>query len=343
MAYRRFQTYFFIAVLTASLILTLWVFGPYLRMLAFGGVLAVACQPLYRRLLKFFKSETVAAGLSVLGIGAVVLVPLVAFVTTLYFEAVDVLTAASSELSQGLSPELLNKYLPDNLVPSLMNFLSDSQSVVKAVAGYLSDNLPGLFSNVMAAALGFFIILFSTYYLLKDGARLRTAVIALSPLGKDDDETVINRVMTTVRAVINGVVIVGLIKATLAAMFFWIFGVPQPFFWGAIAGLASIIPMVGTSLVTVPAAIYLFLTGHVPAAIGLAAVAVGIIGTIDNVLTPKLVESKANIHPLLVLLSVLGGFRFFGFAGFVLGPLTLAVTLALIDIYKKEFREIVEE
>jgi predicted PurR-regulated permease PerM len=343
MAYRRFQTYFFIALLTASLIVTLMMFGPFLKLLAFGGVLAVACQPLYRRLFKFFKSETAASGITVVGIGAVVLVPLVAFVATLYFEAVDVLTAAGSELSQGLSSALLNKYLPDSVVPTVMSFLSDSQSVVKAVAGYLSNNLPSIFSNVMSAALGFFIVLFSTYYLLKDGQRLRAAVIALSPLGKEDDETVIARVMTTVRAVINGVVIVGVIKAALAAMFFWIFGVPQPFFWGAIAGVASIIPMVGTSLVTVPAAIFLFITGHVPAAVGLAAVSVGIIGTIDNILTPKLVESKANIHPLLVLLSVLGGFRFFGFAGFVLGPLTLAVTLALIDIYKKEFREIVEE
>jgi predicted PurR-regulated permease PerM len=343
MAYRRFQTYFFIAVLTASLILTLWMFGPYLQLLAFGGVLAVICQPVYRRLSKLFRSEAVAAGLSVVGIGAVVLVPLVAFVLTLYFEAVDVLAGVGAELSQGLSRGLLNKYLPDALVPSLMTFLSDSQAVVKAVAGYLSDNLPGLFSNVMQAALGFFIVLFSTYYLLKDGARLRNAVIALSPLGKEDDQAVINRVMTTVKAVVNGVVIVGIIKAALAAVFFWIFGVPQPFFWGAIAGVASVIPMVGTSLVTVPAAIFLFLTGHVPAAIGLALVSVGIIGTIDNVLTPKLVESKAKIHPLLVLLSVFGGLRFFGFAGFILGPLVMAVTLALIDIYKKEFRETVEE
>lgn len=343
MAYKRFQTYFFIAVLTTSLILTLWMFGPYLRMLAFGGVLAVICMPLYRRLRKLLKSDTGAAGLTVIAMALVVLIPLVAFGASLYFEAIGVAEGVGTELSQGLSKELLMKYLPDVAVPALMSFLSDSQAVVKAVAGYLSDNLPTIFSNLMGALLGFFIILFSAYYLLKDGRRLKEAIVTLSPLGQDDDETVIDRVMTTVKAVVNGVIIVGIIKAVIAAVFFWIFGVPQPFFWGAMAGFASIIPLVGTSLVTVPAVIYLVVMGHFPAAIGLAIVAVGVIGTIDNVLTPKLVQSKTNIHPLLVLLSVLGGFRVFGFAGFVLGPLVMAITLALIDIYKKEFRETVEE
>jgi len=95
--------------------------------------------------------------------------------------------------------------------------------------------------------------------------------------------------------------------------------------------------------VTVPAIIYLLLIGKIGSAIGLSIVSFGIIGTIDNFLQPKLVEQKTNIHPLLILLSILGGLQFYGFAGFILGPLTLAVTMALIDIYKKEFRGYLEK
>src|SRR3989339_598601 len=99
--------------------------------------------------------------------------------------------------------------------------------------------------------------------------------------------------------------------------------------------------VMGVSLTTVPAAAYLLLSGHLAAGIGLLAVSVAIIGTVDNFLQPKLVENKTKIHPLLILLSILGGLKFYGFSGFILGPLTLSITLALYDIYEKQFRDVV--
>jgi predicted PurR-regulated permease PerM len=113
-------------------------------------------------------------------------------------------------------------------------------------------------------------------------------------------------------------------------------------FWGTMTGLASFLPIFGSALITVPMVIYLFMTGHIGAAIGLGVVGLAIIGTIDNLLQPILVESVTRIHPLLILLSILGGFQFYGFTGFILGPLTLAVTMALLDIYKREFKNYAE-
>ncbi|MEA3249723.1 MAG: AI-2E family transporter, partial [Patescibacteria group bacterium] len=168
-------------------------------------------------------------------------------------------------------------------------------------------------------------------------------LLAMSPLADEYDELVFNKLSIAVRAVMGGVLIMGIIKGILAGVFFWVFGVPAPLFWGLLTGIASFIPIVGSALVTVPAVIYLILTGHLLAAVGLLAVSVAIIGTVDNFLQPKLVESKTKIHPLLILLSILGGLKFFGFAGFILGPLTLAVTLALVDIYEKEFKHYIEQ
>jgi predicted PurR-regulated permease PerM len=335
---RRLQTYFFIIVLVASIVLTLVMFGTYLRLLAFGGVLAVAVRPVYRWFLKIFRSEQAAAFVTVICSALVILIPLVVFAGSLYLEASDIISGVSGRLTDGILSETMANIVPASLLPQVTALLSDSQSVAKAVASYLTSSLPSIFSNFMAVALGFFIVLFSTYYLLKDARKLKAAVIALSPLTDENDESVIDRVLKTVVAVMNGVVVIALVKAVLAAVFFWVFGVPQPFFWGAVTGFASILPIIGSGLVAVPAVAYLLLTGHLAAAVGLAIVSMAIIGTVDNFLQPKLVESKTNIHPLLVLVAVLGGFRFYGFAGFVLGPLTLAVALALIDIYKKDFR-----
>jgi len=332
------QRYFFLVFLIASLILTLVMFGDLLLLLAFGGVLAVAVRPLHRWLVRLLRSDFAASFITIVIAAAAVLVPMGIFVAALYVEAAQMITDAGTQIAQGVPAAWLIQVVPAPYLAQVTELLSDSQAILKAVAGYLATNLPGIFSNAMEAALGFFIILFSTYYLLRDSKKLKKTIVDLSPLGDEDDESVINKVVGTVGAVINGVVIIGIVKAVLATLFLWVFGVPQPFFWGAMTGLSSVLPMIGTGLVLGPAVLYLVVTGHLAAALGLAAVSVGLVGTVDNFLQPKLVESKTNIHPLLVLLSVIGGIKFYGFSGFVLGPLTVAVSLGLLDIYKKKFR-----
>lgn len=338
MAYRRSQTYFFISLLVASVLLTLAMFGTYLRLLAFGGVLAVVCRPFYDWLVRRLRSAEAAAFLTVIAMGLVVVVPLGIFAASLYLEASSILSGVGNQLTNGLSQDILARFVPAQFAGQVADMLNDSQVVVKAVAGYLTTSLPGFFSNLMEAALGFFIILFSAYYLLKDGAAIKQMAVTLSPLANDDDEAVINKVLATIGAVVNGVLVMAFIKAVLAAISFALVGVPQPLFWGAMTGLASILPVVGTALITAPAVGYLLLTGHIIEAAILAVIAIVLIGAIDNFLQPKLVGDRARIHPLLILLSVFGGLSFYGFSGFVLGPLTLAVTLALLEIYKKEFR-----
>ena len=102
-------------------------------------------------------------------------------------------------------------------------------------------------------------------------------------------------------------------------------------------GLAFFIPMIGSGLVMIPISIYLAISGHWIAAIALALFAALIVGTVDNFIQPRFIGSRARIHPLLILLALLGGIEFFGFSGIILGPLVLAVTLALVDIYKSDY------
>ena len=337
MNFRTLQTIFFLVILAVSVTVTLLMFGNDLVLIALGGVLAVVCHPIYKRLQGWLKSEAISAFIMVIMICVMVLVPLSIFAVALYSEAASMVTSVSGSLGNGKFVAAVNQYLPQQYAEQLLAALNDSRSVMQAVAGYITSNLPGLFANVLDAALGFFIVLFACYYMLKDGRKLRQTLIELSPLGTEDDESIINKVVLAVSAVVNGVVIIAIFKAVLAAFFFWVFGVPQPFFWGAIGAFAALLPVVGIGLVTGPAILYLLLTGHFGEAMGLMAVSVAIIGTIDNFLQPKLVESKTKIHPLLVLMSVLGGLGFYGFSGFILGPLTLAVTMALLDIYRKMY------
>ncbi|MFH1046791.1 MAG: AI-2E family transporter [Patescibacteria group bacterium] len=340
---KRFQVFFFISALLASLVLTLLVFRPYLTLLAFGGVLAVIAMPLYRYLKKFLKSDIASAFLTVLFIAVVILFPLAFFLAALTGEAIDLFANANLHLTNVSGTEYLLKILPESLHAQIPQLIEQSFGMATKVAQFVSSNLIGIFSNAFSVVFGFFIVLFSVYYLLKDGHKIKNTLLSLSPLADEYDELVFEKIAIAIRAVMGGVLIMGILKGVLAGFFFWIFGVPAPLFWGVLTGIASFVPVFGVSLTTLPLAIYLFATGHIWSGVGLMAVSVAIIGTIDNFLQPKLVESKTKIHPLLILLAILGGLKFYGFAGFILGPLTLAVTLALFSIYEKEFKSYLEK
>lgn len=343
MSYRRFQVYFFVVILVASAALTLVVFKPYLTLLAFGGVLAIISMPIYRRFFRLFRSRTSAAFLSSLSVGLIILLPIVLFLAALTSELITIFGNVRSYFDTVTLTQYLGKVLPPSLHPQIPGLIDEGYTLARRAVELLSGNLVHLFSNAFSIVFGFMVILIAVYYLLKDGKQVKDELLALSPLGDQYDELVFEKVTVAVRAVMGGVLIIGLIKGVLAGFFFWVFHVPAPLFWGAITGVACFIPVLGSALVTVPASAYLFLTGHYVEAAGLLAVSIGIIGLIDNFLQPKLVESRTQIHPLLILLSILGGLQFYGFSGFILGPLTLAVTMALIDIYKKEFRNYIEK
>ena len=338
MSYKRFQLYFFGTVLTISVILTLLVFRSYLVLLAFAGVLAVLFRPLYMYLFRLIKSTTAAAFLTVVCISLTILLPTAYFFAALYGELGSVLVNVKNYFDTSTLSNFLTHNLPASLqdqVPAVMN---EAVRVIGGIGSVLSANLFNFFSNVFNIVFGFIVILISVYYLLKDGPKVKAELLALSPLGDEYDELVFQRIFIAVRAVMGGVIIIGLIKGVLAGIAFALFGIPAPLFWGSMTGLASFLPLFGSALVTVPAILYLAIVGRIGAAIGLGIISVVVIGAVDNFIQPKLVDSKTQIHPLLILLSILGGLEFYGFAGFILGPLTLAVTMALIDIYRREFK-----
>lgn len=342
MSYRRFQIYFFIAIIALSAVLTLMVFRPYLTMLAFGGIIAIVTRPFYMSLLRWAKSETAAAFLTVLGIAILVLIPSALFFALLSGELVGLFGDLRDYFGDNSITQILQRWLPVAVHDQIPTLMDESLRLVHAAADAMSKNLLDFFSNVVGMFFGFAVVLICAYYLLKDGHKVKKELLALSPLGDQHDEHVFQKIVLTIRTVMAGFLVVGLVKGVLAGIFYWVFGVPAPLFWGTMTGFASFIPVLGSSLVSVPAIGYLYLTGHYGAGTGLLVVSVILIGTVDNLIQPKLVESRTKIHPLLVLLSILGGLQFYGFAGFILGPLTLSVTMALVDIYKKEFRQVVE-
>lgn len=176
------------------------------------------------------------------------------------------------------------------------------------------------------------------FYFLKDGVHLRETIVTLSPLSDDTDKKILERLSVAINAILKGYLFIALVQGALMGLGLWLFGVPNPVLWGVLAGIASLIPTVGTALISVPAILFLFATGARGEAIGLMVWSGVLVASIDNLLTPIVVGKKMSIHPLLVLFSVLGGIVLIGPVGILIGPLTLSFIYTLMSIYQNEMQ-----
>jgi predicted PurR-regulated permease PerM len=215
-----------------------------------------------------------------------------------------------------------------------------AQDFSSTIDQYLNDGLTWLvqhlgfiFKSFAKIAISSFIFLVALYYLLKDGVKFKRAVITLSPLDEADDEIIFQKLGMAINTVVEGNLLIALVQGILTCLGLAIFGIANPVLWGSVAAAAALVPGIGTALVLTPAILFLFLTGGMFNGTGLLIWGVLAVGLVDNFLGPKLIGHGIQIHPLLILLSVIGGLAFFGPLGFLLGPLTITLLFVILDIY----------
>jgi predicted PurR-regulated permease PerM len=183
-----------------------------------------------------------------------------------------------------------------------------------------------------------FLVVFTMFYLFRDGAALRRALDDMLPLEHTQTRDVLARTREVIGATVYGVLVIALIQGVLGAFIFWVLGLPSPLLWGVVMFFLSMIPMAGAFLVWAPAALFLAVTGFWIKALILVGWGILVVGSIDNVLSPKLVGQRTRLHELLIFFSVLGGLEVFGVLGLVLGPVVVAITLALIEMVRQANR-----
>lgn len=335
MEHQRVRETFFIALFLGAVILSFFIFKPYLITLAVTSTIAVIVQPIYRFLLKSFKGrEGIAAFVTAAATVLVVLAPLT-FVTLQIIRESTQLYGNVSDGDSTLSFQFLRdieamirSYIPGVSIPPLEQYVGQA---VRWIAASVGPLLAGTATTVIHILLG----VVALFYILRDGKRIMAAIIRLSPLKDKDDHQILSRLETAINSIVRGSLLIAILQGISSSVGLSIFGVPSAILWGSIATIAALIPSLGTSVVLGPAIIYLFFTGHTLPAVGLLIWALLAVGLIDNFLGPMLVGKGARIHPMLILFAVLGGLALFGPAGFLLGPLVISLLFALLDIYSQ--------
>jgi predicted PurR-regulated permease PerM len=207
-----------------------------------------------------------------------------------------------------------------------------AQTVLRSAAAMSGNVLVG----VAGTLVGFFLMLFLLFFLLRDGREMLRHLIRLIPLQPDSRRELVDYLISVTKAVVFGTVVTALIQGFLVGLGFAIVDLPSPVVFGVIATIAAFLPSAGTGVVLIPAVIYLVATGRWGAAIFLGIWTV-IVGFSDNLLRPYLAARQATVSTVAVFVGVIGGVTAFGFIGFLIGPVLLSLVVALIQIAEGTF------
>jgi predicted PurR-regulated permease PerM len=183
------------------------------------------------------------------------------------------------------------------------------------------------------------ITLFLLFYFLRDKDRILRTLTQLVPLVPAEADIVRNDVRDAIGAIVFGTLVVAVTQGALGGLMFWWLGLPAPILWGSVMAVLAILPLFGAALVWVPAALFLAIDGDWGKALVLTAWGTVVVGLIDNLLLPMLVKNRLRVHTVVVFIAVLGGLFAFGATGAVLGPLILAIALALVDIWRRRMAQ----
>lgn len=335
---KKIHTISFLVALALFIVLVGWMVSPFLNLLAFAFIAAIIFYPINKWLVGKIKSPSLASFLTLLLILLFIAVPLAFFGRLLVAELAGlynryragVLVLDRSAFVQGL---------PEQVVIFLENLNRGINNYVGAFAGRVFSSLTEVLSNVARFFLSVFMFFFITFFLLRDGKKLLDVLKEVLPIAGHQQSQITNKIISSVNGVVKGAFLIALIQGVVATVGYFIFQIPQPVIWGALTVLAALIPNVGTSIALVPAVLYLAITGQSSQAIGMAIWGVIAVGLVDNIVGPRLISGSTRLHPVLVLLSVVGGLQLFGILGFLIGPILMSVFVAMIDIYRTDFQD----
>ena len=308
-----------------------------------GVVFAIVFAPLHRKLLMRMPNKPTLAALATLLISLVmVILPLSLIGLSLIKETAAIYDRISSgNLSAGSYVEQVFNALPSWLTPWMeklhLGTLEEIQTKLSNIALQASKlaatKAVGLGQNTLGFVVGFGVMLYLIFFLLRDGKELVARIWAATPLAPEHKRELAIKFITVIRATVKGNLAVAAAQGALGGLIFWILGIQGAVLWAVVMAFLSLLPAVEAGLVWGPVAIYFLATGAVTKGLILAAYGVLVIGLVDNVLRPLLVGKDTKMPDYVVLISTLGGMALFGLSGFVLGPAIAALFMAAWELF----------
>ena len=332
----------FVLLLLLVLYYVFEILYPFLHALAWAAILAIASHPLFERLSRRVRRPGPAGVLTCVLITLLVVAPVILILILLAGQSVEAYNLLQSKITvRDMSRlDVLRGTAPYQWALTKMHNLGIPEpdlrvTLVRAVRGiseFLVGNSTAIFSGLTRFVFNFFVTFIALYYFLLHGPKVVGGIRRLAPL-RPEHEQLIDRTFKDMTAVtLQAGLLTALVHGATEGLVFLIFGVASPLLWGAVMAVLSLVPLIGTSLVWLPVGVFYMLTGAMGKGVAFLAVCALVGGAIDNVVKPFFIGRKSEINTLWLFLGVLGGITYFGFLGFVLGPLLITILLAAVEI-----------
>jgi predicted PurR-regulated permease PerM len=201
----------------------------------------------------------------------------------------------------------------------------------QSIAAFLASNAGSLLANILSTLGSVLVMLFALFFFLRDGRSFADVIRRVLPFDEDESERLIAEASELVVASVGAGLTVAFVQGLIGGLVFWGMGLPAPAVWGAAIAICSLLPVIGATIIWVPAAAWLFFSGDVTRAVVMTVLCGAVLGSVDNVLRPILLAGRTSASGLVVFIGLLGGVSAFGFVGLVLGPIVLVITGTLVD------------
>lgn len=333
-----------LTLLVGALVTGFWLFRPFVKAIAFATVIGIGFHPLYVRINRFAHGQNKAALLTTFIVFLMFVLPILLITSAAGAELIKVARYLGDRSTQEGGPvayltheqqsalQWLGKYVDVevlHLQQAMMNLPGKVSRFLLAAGTGIVGELTGFAGNAILT----FLILF---FVFRDGPAAIKNFILLLPLSQHRSERLFSGVRDGIVATLYGMLAVGIAQGVLTGAALAILRVPSALLLGLTAAICSLIPIAGTALVWVPAAIYLMVTGHVVKGVVLILFGALVVGMVDNIIRPLVIGSRVELHPLLLLFAVLGGLQAFGFIGIFVGPVVLSLIAAVTTMVREE-------
>ncbi len=338
---------FLLVVLALVLYFVGRILQPFFTALAWAAILATVFYPVYQRMERYLHRRELASAICCVLLTVAIILPVVSLLFLMAGESVKAYSTLEDVIASGVPAKIAaihNSGAYKSLVEQLRemgvpepNIGATAMRAVRAGSRFLVEHSATVVSGFMNFIVQLFVMLFGLYYLFLEGPQILRELRSLIPLRPEYEEEIIRKFTGVVHATFTGSLAVALIQGALGGLGFWVFGIGAPLLWGASMALVSLVPVLGTALIWGPVVIFYLLTGSVLKGLLMLAVFGVVVGSVDNILKPILIQRGMEIHTLWVFVSVIGGLSVFGFLGVVLGPFLFTILVVLLEIYKVEF------
>ena len=332
----RFARMVFYAVVGLTAWLAYLVVRPFLQPLGWAAIFAIMLYPLYGWLSKRLRPSR-AALVTTLFAALVLIGPVTTLMSLLVGQVNDAATAYRQTDWSAVTPERLREFWDSVRARSPLDLPEDPAELVsegvQRLAAFLAPRAGAMLQNVASTLFGLAVMLFSLFFFLRDGASYAGTVRGLLPFSDARRDRLVRDTRDLVVASLGSGLAVAAVQGLMGGVAFWALGIAAPLLWGVVTAFCSLVPVVGSAIVWLPAAVWLLLSGEMARGVILIAVGVGGIGMADNILRPLLLSGRSSGSGLVVFIGLLGGVVAFGFIGLILGPLVLVTAATLLDAF----------